>query len=536
MAIVVEQTIPFPSSSLDLQNEQRWNTLFPLIRPTVQPVRTAKGQNILVDQAPAQSKFVHVAAIGSLGNFSSKLLDDRNVTAIVTEQSGAGLLTAQDIQHAMQSSGAAKDQGLVIARAGKERRVELHGHDIVEVELQGELELDHILHLLGSATESCRTSIHQVAELLKQFVKSASTAHSTFHVEKAEGNPAVLHAEGAAGFEKAKHAVERDLKHVMRAHSAQEGDVTYSVHYSDINGLSRLENYIIAGEIAQYMGRISSDRGAADAILIPTDTAPDSQNIPYHLSHSTILNHSDTARGFSISICPVPVHYLTAQSKPQVDKHSSGQDDTTHQKLLPSSNATITFEDAEVRKRIQSGCDAVIKAEPTITEYDTIVGDGDCGYTLRDGAKQVLSFVEGKDLTRLPEIVAQLVSELEVNMGGTSGALYCIYLTALAGALASESSVSKALRVALEQLMKYTRARLGDRTMMDALIPFIDTLESTGDAEQAIQKSKQGVEGTKKMEAQLGRSAYLDESATQGVPDPGACGLLVLLEGMSKVG
>jgi hypothetical protein len=194
----------------------------------------------------------------------------------------------------------------------------------------------------------------------------------------------------------------------------------------------------------------------------------------------------------------------------------------------------MTFDDSTLRKRIKAGCDAVIKAEPTITEYDTIVGDGDCGYTLRDGAKQVLSFIQGKDLARLPETVAELVSDLEVNMGGTSGALYCIYLTALAGALASESTIPDALKAALQQLMKYTRARLGDRTMMDALIPFIETLKSSGDAERAIQASREGVEGTKKMEAKLGRSTYLDESATRGVPDPGAYGLLILLQGMSN--
>jgi len=194
----------------------------------------------------------------------------------------------------------------------------------------------------------------------------------------------------------------------------------------------------------------------------------------------------------------------------------------------------MSFDDSSIRKRIQAGCNAVIAAESTITEYDTIVGDGDCGYTLRDGAKQVLSFIEGKDLTRLPATVSQLVSELEVNMGGTSGALYCIYLTALAGALASEANMAMAMKAALEQLMKYTNARLGDRTMMDALIPFIETLEGTGDAGKAVEEARKGVEGTKTMEAKLGRSTYLDESATQGVPDPGAYGLLVLLEGMSS--
>jgi len=306
--------------------------------------------------------------------------------------------------------------------------------------------------------------------------------------------------------------VERDLKHVMKAHAAQDGDVTYSVHYSDINGLSRLENYIIAGEVAQYL---------------------ESQSMPYRLSHSTVLNHSDAARGFSISIFPVPSRYLVAQPKPQQHVATLVANESGTQQRSSGSKSRITFDDAGIRRRIQAGCDAVIKAEPIITDYDEKVGDGDCGYTLRDGAKQVLSFIEGKDLTQLPEIVSQLVSELEVNMGGTSGALYCIYLTALASALASEQTVSAALKAALEQLMKYTRARLGDRTMMDALIPYIETLESTGDVKEAVQRAKQGVEGTKTMEASLGRSAYLDESATQGVPDPGAYGLLILMEGMS---
>ena len=255
MAVVVEQTIPFSEPSLDLHNSQRWNQLLPLIRPSLKVVRTPKDHTLLVDVALAKSTSVHIAAVGTTGAFSSKLLDDRNVTAIVTGQTGAGLPTPSDIRDAMQSAGAVKDQAVVVARAGKKRRVEMHGKDLVEVEAGGELELDHILHLLANATESCRKSIQDVTELLKVFMENSSTAHSKFHVEKAGGKPAVLQAEGATGFENARHAVERDLKHAMKAHSAQEGDATYSVHYSDVNGLSRLENYIIAGEIAQYLGR-----------------------------------------------------------------------------------------------------------------------------------------------------------------------------------------------------------------------------------------------------------------------------------------
>ncbi|EME43998.1 hypothetical protein DOTSEDRAFT_171965 [Dothistroma septosporum NZE10] len=515
MAVVVEQTMPFSKNMLDLENASRWNELFPLIRPTIQSIQTAKGQNILVDMAKAKDKrYLHIIAAGSVGNFSSKLLDDRHVTAIITDNSGAGILTAEDLPHALTTVGIDVGHGLIMVRAGKERRIDVHGPGVIEIETAGELEQDHVLHLLGTATGGTRANPHELAEMLKVFVKSAGTSHSKFHTEKAEGNPAVLHTEGPGGFEKAKHAVQRDLRYAMRAHTAQEVDVVYSVHFSDVNGLSRLENYIVAGEIADFLG---------------------SQNVKYALSHSTILNHTELARGFSISICPIPVHYLAPSPKPllhtPISATSSSNTSTTT--LLSTSAPTIPFTDPQTRTLITSACNAIITAEPTITKYDEIVGDGDCGYTLRDGAKKVLSFISDRDLTYLPAVLSDLVSQLEIEMGGTSGALYCIYLTALASALATEEGVAKAVGVAVNELCKYTNARVGDRTVMDCLVPFVEGLEKGG-VEAALEMARKGVDGTKTMAATLGRSAYLDDDAVKGVPDPGAYGLLVLLEGMVK--
>ena len=69
--------------------------------------------------------------------------------------------------------------------------------------------------------------------------------------------------------------------------------------------------------------------------------------------------------------------------------------------------------------------------------------------------------------------------------------------------------------------------------MLDALIPFVETLENTGgDVGKALDEASKGVESTKTLQAKLGRSTYLDEKATIGVPDPGAVGVLVLLEGL----
>ncbi|WPG99831.1 Hypothetical protein R9X50_00265100 [Acrodontium crateriforme] len=510
MSIIVEQTLPFPRQSLNLRNPSRWNSLFPLLRSSMKAIPIPSGATVLVDETLAQGPKVKVVAVGRGGQISSQVLKEKSVAAIMLE--GDSWTKADELVCGILAAGVQRENGIVVVRRGRQRGLEGNEMKVVVVETEDEVMQDHVLHLLGCATDSCRASLPQMMELLRQVLDRSRTVYSSFCHEKEDGHPAMLHGDGVQGFEKARHAVECDLKNAMKGSWSTFGEVVYSVHFSDVNGLSQLENYIVAGEIARYL---------------------ESQNIAYSLSHSTVLNHAEAARGFSISICPISSQFLTAQPRPQTHQSAAQADENLSRKLSPIT-AKMSFDDAQVRQRIQNGCEAVIKAEPLITEYDTIVGDGDCGYTLRDGAKQVLSFIADQDLSRLPETVAALVHDLEVNMGGTSGALYCIYLTALAGALATETSMARALHVALNQLLKYTRARLGDRTMMDALIPFVHVFETTGNVDQAIAEAKKGVEGTKTMEAKLGRSTYLDESSTQGVPDPGAYGLLVLLQGIAK--
>lgn len=84
-------------------------------------------------------------------------------------------------------------------------------------------------------------------------------------------------------------------------------------------------------------------------------------------------------------------------------------------------------------------------------------------------------------------------------MGGTSGALYSIYLSALAQGVAqsSESAVSltviaKAAQFALTALGKYTPARVGDRTLVDALDPFVKELNESHDLWKAVEAAREG--------------------------------------------
>lgn len=140
-------------------------------------------------------------------------------------------------------------------------------------------------------------------------------------------------------------------------------------------------------------------------------------------------------------------------------------------------------------------------------------------------------------------LLNHIIQVVEVSMDGTSGAIYAIFLNALAHGLRQNSPSSpqpvtaaiwaKALDSSLNALGKYTPAKPGDRTLMDALHPFVETLSKTGDLDQAAAAAQKGAQGTKGMKASLGRTVYVGGEGFQEVPDPGAHGLAELLLGLS---
>ncbi|CAI0643237.1 unnamed protein product [Colletotrichum noveboracense] len=198
------------------------------------------------------------------------------------------------------------------------------------------------------------------------------------------------------------------------------------------------------------------------------------------------------------------------------------------------------------KSALTSALNHVIAAEPEVTKYDTLVGDGDCGLCLKTSAQTVLAYINEQqslqaDAGKLIDNIARVV---EGNMDGTSGALYAIFLNALAHGLRVESQQmqqeqqatseiwAKALQSALSALGKYTPAQPGDRTVVDALAPFVSTFATSGSLKDAVEAARKGCESTKGMEASLGRSVYVGGEEWKNCPDPGAYGLVKLLEGL----
>ncbi|KAJ6790196.1 hypothetical protein PWT90_08002 [Aphanocladium album] len=217
----------------------------------------------------------------------------------------------------------------------------------------------------------------------------------------------------------------------------------------------------------------------------------------------------------------------------------------TTQDVKPSG---LKYDPSVAKDALTTALKNVVAAEPDVTRYDTVVGDGDCGIGLKRGAEDkltvrlaVLKHLEEHPFTGdLVVDVAGIVPVVENTMDGTSGALYAIFLNALVHALrtlspgeASPSLWASALKQSCDALSRYTPARPGDRTLVDALYPFVETLASSGDVKQAAQASHDAADATKGMKASLGRSVYVGGSGYEEVPDPGAWGLACFFQGLA---
>ena len=188
------------------------------------------------------------------------------------------------------------------------------------------------------------------------------------------------------------------------------------------------------------------------------------------------------------------------------------------------------------RGKLERACHALIKAEPEITKLDTVTGDGDAGTTLKVAAQAILNAAAADRLVFDDAAVLfdGLADELEDHMGGTSGALYTVFLTALHTELSGREDsgidvFASALNTAHDRLMTYTSARVGDKTLMDTLTPFVKVFTQTQNLDKAVEAAKIGMESTKSLKATMGRASYTPESSTL---DAGAVGVFTILNAL----
>ena len=182
--------------------------------------------------------------------------------------------------------------------------------------------------------------------------------------------------------------------------------------------------------------------------------------------------------------------------------------------------------------------------ETYFCELDAVVGDGDFGYSLARGFEIVLSDWDEMDYSDAGGLLKKTAIILTKRIGGTSGPIWGTAFLRAGSALSdnpdpSGDDVIAALRAAIEGVKQRGNTDLGDKTLLDALVPAVDELEKAlGEGApdalpRAAATAREAAEATKGMLAQRGRASYTGERSRDSA-DAGAVGIAVMLEAVSK--
>ncbi|KAF7047561.1 hypothetical protein CFC21_056473 [Triticum aestivum] len=189
---------------------------------------------------------------------------------------------------------------------------------------------------------------------------------------------------------------------------------------------------------------------------------------------------------------------------------------------------------------IEAAAKELIDLKDNLNDWDSKVGDGDCGTTMYRGATAILEDMKTRyHMNDAAGTVNEIGSTIRKVMGGTSGILYDILCKAAYASLKQNKNITAyewadALEASIAAVSKYGGASAGYRTMLDALIPASTVLKQSLKAGDdpvtafiaSAEAAAAGAESTKQMQAKLhlqaGRSSYISPDHLVSIPDPGA--------------
>lgn len=198
----------------------------------------------------------------------------------------------------------------------------------------------------------------------------------------------------------------------------------------------------------------------------------------------------------------------------------------------------------EFASRLQNACAAVTAAEQELTEIDSRFGDADHGLTMSKIAKAI-SAAAGESEGGIQAMLDDAAMAVMVLNGGSAVPLWNTWLDGLQeeapeGNEIDTAGIQAIFAKALKALSDMSGAKVGDKTMMDALIPASEAIaayEGSSEAElftAAAQAAHQGMEDSKGYVAKFGRAKSYGEQ-TIGTPDAGAASMSIFFQGLAQL-
>lgn len=233
-----------------------------------------------------------------------------------------------------------------------------------------------------------------------------------------------------------------------------------------------------------------------------------------------------------LAACDTPAYRRGAVGQVDLDTTPLSQEAEHVSVAAPGSQASQELADVVI-KGLEAVTTTLSERANELGRLDSVAGDGDHGIGMTRGSQAALAEAkrvrgDGAGAATTLNAAGSAWSE---HAGGTSGALWGAVLTAFGAVLgdedpASDEAIRQAARAALDAVTRLGGAKLGDKTMVDAMDPFVTTLESSPDPlsqawTSACDAADKGAQATSEVTAKVGRARPLGEKSL-GTPDPGA--------------
>jgi dihydroxyacetone kinase phosphoprotein-dependent L subunit len=210
---------------------------------------------------------------------------------------------------------------------------------------------------------------------------------------------------------------------------------------------------------------------------------------------------------------------------------------------VPMSKANL----GDVEVVVRTIATVAVENEKYFGDLDAVVGDGDFGYSMARGFELVLRDWDGFDRTDIGTFLKKIAVVITSRIGGTSGPIWgtaFLRAGATAGAVTEvePAQIVAMLRASIEGIKARGRSDVGDKTLLDALVPAVDTIEehigpghdpaTTLRAAAAVARER--AEATRPMLAMRGRASYTGERSI-GTLDAGAVAVAVMFEALADL-
>ena len=178
-----------------------------------------------------------------------------------------------------------------------------------------------------------------------------------------------------------------------------------------------------------------------------------------------------------------------------------------------------------------------------LSKLDTVIGDGDHGISIAKGFTSAVDRIEKTSPKNISDLLKITGTTITSTIGGVAGPVFGVLFSEMGKIIEPQKEsvdikdLYQMFSAALEKIMKLGGARPGDKTMVDALNPAVETLKkyslNSNNIKEALKEmadaAKKGAESTKNMVATKGRARYSGERSL-GYEDAGANTIFFILK------